>query len=129
MHPLLPFALLLSAQALAAPPRAPPAAAPLREVPEAFRGGWDETEQGCEGLEPRFSITATSVWNFEVRFLVREVRRLSPTEIEVATVHEDHDGNLTGEEETWRFRLVDGGRAIAGNGTEFRRCARAVTRE
>ena len=120
---------MLSVSAAGAQPPAPQPAAPLREIPEAFRGGWDESEQGCEGFEPRFSITATALWNFEVKFVVREVRVVSPAEIEVVTEHEDHDGNRTGEEGTWRFRLVDGGRAIAGSGVDFRRCARPVSRD
>ncbi|HYD13673.1 MAG TPA: hypothetical protein VEC11_12570 [Allosphingosinicella sp.] len=122
---VLPVALLLVAQAPAvAQPRAP-----LREIPPAFRGGWDETPGGCQGFEPRFSIAARDLWNFEVHYRVLRVRWLGRTEIEVATQHVDHDGRPTRDRETWRFRLVDNGRAIAGNGANFRRCARPVERD
>lgn len=122
-----PFVFLLAG--LAASAAAPAAAQTLRTVPPAFHGGWDETPTGCQGFEPRFSITARNVWNFEVQWRVRRVRWLSRTEIEVATQHVDHDGRLTPDRETWRFRLINNGRAIAGSGVNFRRCARPVGRE
>jgi hypothetical protein len=117
--------LLLPAVAAAATPAA---GQTLREIPPAFRGGWDETANGCAGFEPRFSITARSVRNFEVQWQVRRVRRLSRTRIEVVARHVDHDGRVTAGRRTWRFRLVDNGRAIAGSGVTFRRCARPVSR-
>lgn len=127
MQHLVAIVLLLGAQAQA------PAAYPqtLREVPAAFRGGWDEIDD-CSEREPRFSITATSFYNFEVRWQVREVRMLSPTEIDIVTLHDDPDRGVTGEEEIWTIRLVDGGRAITGRngGTpDFPRCADTLGRE
>lgn len=120
--------LLLLALLLGADPAAAQRNAPLRTIPPAFHGGWDETPGGCQGFEPRFSITARDIWNFEVQWQVRRVRRLSRTQIEIATRHVDHEGRLTADRQTWRFRLVDNGRAIAGYGETFRRCARPVER-
>lgn len=126
MKPLSALLLaLLPASALAAPS----GGVILREVPAPFRGGWDERAEGCAGPEPRFSITARRVWNFEVGYEVIRVRRLSWGEIEIVA-RLDHEGRASaGEEITWSFRLTDGGQAIAGDGVNFRRCANPVNRE
>ena len=120
--------LLLLATLAASAAAAPAGAQILREVPPAFRGGWDETANGCAGFEPRFAITARDIWNFEVHFAVLRVRRLSRTQIEVVTRHVPEQGRSAGQR-VWRFRLVNGGRALAGNGATFRRCARPVNRD
>jgi len=123
-----PFVLLLAGLAASAA-AAPAGQRNVREVPAPFRGGWDENPANCAGPEPRFSITATSVWNFEARYRVRRVRLLGPTRIEVVTRHDDQAGGPAGDEVTFAFTLVDGGRAIQGDGANFRRCDRPVNRE
>jgi hypothetical protein len=113
------------------PPAAPAGVQILNQVPAPFRGGWDEIDD-CSQREPRFSITATSLYNFEVRWQVRQVRMISPTRIDIVTRFDDPETGLTEEEATWSFRLVDGGRAItAGNGAppRFLRCGDVLGRE
>ena len=116
----------------AAPRKAPPAGYPrtVRQVPPAFHGGWDELTD-CAGREPRVTITADGFYDFEVRWQVREVRLLSPTEIDIVTHFDDPERGVTDEEEVWTIRLIDNGRAIADRrgGTEFPRCADPPGRE
>ena len=96
----------------------------VRQVPPAFHGGWDELDD-CAGREPRVTITADSVYDFEVEWRVREVRLPSPTEIDIVTRFLDPERGPTEEEQIWMFRLVDNGRAIAprgGDTVELLRC-------
>lgn len=116
-----------------APRKAPLAGYPrtVRQVPPAFHGGWDELDN-CAGREPRFSIAADSVYDFEVSWQVREVRLLSPTEIDIVAVYHDPERGPTNEEAVWTFRLLDNGRAIAdrNDGTmEFLRCRDSLERQ
>jgi len=115
-----------------APQKTSPAGYPrtVRQVPPAFHGGWDELDN-CAGREPRISITADSVYDFEVHWQVREVRLLSPAEIDIVARYDDPERGPTAEEEIWMFRLLDNGRAITdrdGGGTEFLRCRDTLER-
>lgn len=96
-------------------------------IPRAFRGNWDEMiADGCDGREPRFSIGATTLDNFEVPWEVTRVKIVSPTEIEVSTTMKDEDANQ--QDRTWQFRLADGGRTLtarASGSAFYRRCPRA----
>lgn len=131
MRCFLAIAVLLGVEAAAAGQQ--PAGYPrtVREVPPAFHGGWDELDN-CAGREPRFTIDATIFHNFEVEWQVREVRMLSPTEIDIVTLLYDPELGLTDEESTWAIRLVDSGRAIAerhGGTPEFLRCTDSLERD
>jgi hypothetical protein len=93
-------------------------------IPKAFRGNWDEMiADGCAGREPRFSIGATTLNNFEVSWEVTNVKIDSPTEIEISTTTKDEDGDQ--QDQVWQFRLADGGKSLTSRkpgGTFFRRC-------
>ncbi|HKR25718.1 MAG TPA: hypothetical protein VJS15_10695, partial [Allosphingosinicella sp.] len=88
--------LAAAAAALAGACTEAPAGYPrtLRQVPPAFHGGWDELND-CAGREPRITIAADSVYDFEVAWEVREARLLSPTEIDIVTVYLDPERGPT----------------------------------
>lgn len=82
-------------------------------VPSAFRGSWDEiVTDGCDGREARYMIGATTFSNFEVQADVERVKLLSPTKIELSVTGYDEDKNQFNSK--IGFRLVDGGKALAG---------------
>jgi hypothetical protein len=96
----------------------------VREVPQAFRSGWDEYVP-CEQREPRFSITRNRLYNFDVEWVVREVVLHSPSEIDLVTVLRDPDDGMKAEEAVWSLRLIDGGRKLTGRSREapvYSRC-------
>lgn len=95
-------------------------------IPKAFRDNWDEmTADGCAEREPRFSIGATTLNNFEVSSQVTNVKIVSLTEIEISTTSKDEDADQ--QNQTWQFRLVDGGKSLTSpspGGALYRRCPR-----
>jgi hypothetical protein len=95
-------------------------------IPKAFRGNWDEMiADGCAEREPRFSIGATTLNNFEVSWDVTNVKIDSPTEIEISTTTKDEDPDQ--QDQVWQFRLADGGKSLTSRkpgGAFFRRCPR-----
>ncbi|MDQ4086986.1 MAG: hypothetical protein M3177_03070 [Pseudomonadota bacterium] len=104
--------LILVALTLASSNGPPTFPRTVHEVPQAFRGGWDEYD-GCAGREPRYSIDRSRLFNFEVEWLVREVVLHSETDIDLVTILQDPDGGRT-EEAIWSLRLVEGGRKLTG---------------
>jgi hypothetical protein len=89
-----------------------------------FRGAWDELiEDECLGREPRFQLERRNVFNFEVGYDVTTVTVLSPTLIDVHIRLMSEFGGP--EENTWTFRLVKNGAALAardGDPPYFLRC-------
>jgi len=93
-------------------------------VPKAFRGNWDEmVADKCEGREARFYFGDRKFNNFEVAWEVTKVKLYSPTEMDMSTTTKGEDGNQI--DQTWQFKLVDGGKTLTGRkaGAEFyKRC-------
>lgn len=111
-----------AANEAAAPANAPaetPAPAPVvaEGIPEAFRGIYDENEEGCgRPSEYRLTVGAGELRFHESIGTVRRVKVESPTRIEVLADYQ-------GEGESWqnlRTLELDGKRlTISGEGTEI----------
>jgi hypothetical protein len=93
-------------------------------IPKAFWGSWDEiVSDRCEGREARFTLAARTVANFEIESEVSKVKFYGPNEIDVKVT--GYDDNKNQYNDTWEFKLVDGGRTLTGRkkGTSFfRKC-------